>query len=72
MGPGFAQGIGDVIMWLFYIAVGAVIGFIVLLGYNIYNFTSSPDLVDQAVERGYALYCPDDGKFAWKGECDED
>ena len=24
----------------------------------------------QAIERGYALYCPKDGEFAWKGECD--
>jgi hypothetical protein len=23
----------------------------------------------QAIERGYALHCPDTGKFAWKGEC---
>lgn len=25
----------------------------------------------QAIERGYALYCPSDGEFAWKGECGE-
>lgn len=25
----------------------------------------------QAISRGYALHCPDDGKFAWVGECDE-
>lgn len=25
-----------------------------------------------AIERGYAIYCPDDGKWAWKGECDKD
>ena len=24
----------------------------------------------QAIERGYALHCPDDGKFAWVGECE--
>lgn len=23
----------------------------------------------QAIERGYALYCPDTGRFAWKDEC---
>lgn len=23
----------------------------------------------QAVERGYALYCPADGVWAWKGDC---
>lgn len=26
----------------------------------------------QAIERGYALHCPKDGSFAWKGECDVD
>lgn len=24
----------------------------------------------QAIDRGYALHCPDTGNFAWKGECD--
>ena len=24
-----------------------------------------------AIDRGYALHCPKDGDFAWKGECDE-
>ncbi len=22
-----------------------------------------------AIERGYAIHCPDDGDFAWVGEC---
>lgn len=25
----------------------------------------------QSVERGYALHCPSNGGFAWKGECDD-
>ena len=25
----------------------------------------------EAIERGFALYCPDDGAFAWKDECDD-
>ena len=25
----------------------------------------------QAIEHGYALYCPTNGDFAWNGECDE-
>ena len=29
-------------------------------------------LKHQAVERGYALHCPTDGEFAWKGECEEE
>ena len=24
----------------------------------------------QAIERGYALYCPADGDWAWVGDCD--
>ena len=30
------------------------------------------DMKRQAIERGYALYCPADGEFAWKGECEEE
>lgn len=26
----------------------------------------------ETVERGLALYCPDDGHWAWKGECEND
>lgn len=26
---------------------------------------------NEAIQRGYALYCPANGHFAWKGECDE-
>ena len=29
------------------------------------------DLHRQAIERGYGLYCPVDGEFAWVGECKE-
>jgi len=25
----------------------------------------------EAIQRGYALHCPQTGDFAWKGECDE-
>jgi len=27
---------------------------------------------DAAIERGYALYCPIDGKLAWAGECNDE
>lgn len=23
----------------------------------------------EAIQRGYGMYCPDSGDFAWKGEC---
>lgn len=28
------------------------------------------ELRQQAIERGYALHCPADGRWAWKGECE--
>jgi hypothetical protein len=31
---------------------------------------STSRLEVNAIERGYALYCPLDGEWAWKGECD--
>jgi hypothetical protein len=29
------------------------------------------EIQTEAIERGYALHCPKDGRFAWIGECDE-
>lgn len=26
---------------------------------------------EDTVERGLAMYCPDDGKWAWNGECEK-
>jgi hypothetical protein len=26
-------------------------------------------MIKESIERGYGLYCPKDGLFAWKGEC---
>lgn len=25
----------------------------------------------EAIDRGYAWYCPDDGRLTWKNECEE-
>lgn len=36
--------------------------FIILIGEN-------NRLRSEAIERTYALYCPQNGVFAWKGEC---
>ena len=33
--------------------------------------TSTPDREAEAIQRGYALHCPQTGDFAWKGECDD-
>ena len=44
-----------------------LIGLIILFlrqDYTIYYLKSD------AIEKGYALHCPKDGEFAWKGECE--
>ena len=35
------------------------------------HWTPSDFWHGQAIERGYGLYCPMDGEFAWRGECEE-
>ena len=46
-------------------------------GYTVGIDTMQVRLQTQAIEHGYALYCPTDdsvqhkGKFAWNGECEE-
>lgn len=36
-----------------------------------YIFTTpTSEWQSNAIERGYALYCPSTGDFAWKDECD--
>ncbi len=52
----------------FYIAITCAAIFGVL---GIILFSSNGNLKTQAIERGYALHCPIDGKFAWAGECEE-
>lgn len=32
-------------------------------------YAGSYQIKKEAVERGYALYCADTGKFSWKDEC---
>lgn len=54
----------------------AAMGFFLGVWVSIFYLVSivTPDYIwqQQATERGYALYCPDNGKFAWKGECKND
>ena len=47
------------------VLVGGLTALIVMLSHP------EPDLHRQAIERGYGLYCPMDGEFAWVGECEE-
>lgn len=51
------------------IAIGILVGFI--LGGFISNSITKASYRTDAIERGHALYCPDNGKFEWVGECDE-
>ena len=50
---------------------GIVVGvFISAILFNFYGYVEGDRVQRQAIERGYALHCPKDGEFAWKGECD--
>ena len=59
----------DVVHWIF----AALLTYLVM--YEIGHVQGSNAMQDQlqtqAIEHGYALYCPTDGKFAWHGECEE-
>jgi len=65
------RGLGDAIVMGFYVLVASFISAILLASILIWQWFSAPDWQAEAIERGYALHCPKDGRFAWKGECDE-
>ena len=55
-----------------------IVGIMALIGLYIWGHVEGAKTVQtQAIQRGYALYCPTDdsvkhkGKFAWSGECGE-
>lgn len=55
-------------------ASGLEVGFVILIAIIAAIFfggmyAGSYKMKNEAVERGYALYCADTGKFSWKGEC---
>ena len=41
------------------------------VGGNMGDVRTKSELQTQAIERGYGLYCPTTGRFAWRGECEE-
>lgn len=41
----------------------------ILAAMGIFAAIHAKSLRNQAIERGYALHCPADGEWAWKGEC---
>jgi hypothetical protein len=56
-----------------FLLIGIIIGLIVGIGGAgslMINATVN-EYREAAIERGYAQYCPKDGKFAWKDECEQ-
>ncbi len=47
--------------------VGMALGLLVVIGAA--AIMPSP-LLAEAIQRGYAQYCPNDGQWAWRGECE--
>ena len=53
-----------------FFTIGLLIGGF-LSGFGIWGMTNT-NWHTETVERGLAMYCPDDGQWAWKGECGND
>ena len=51
--------------------IGTGIAAGLLVGFLWFPAVTTSNLEHQAIERGYAAYCPDTGNWAWKGECHE-
>lgn len=51
-------------VFIIVLVVGLIIG--ILIG----HIATSQDFQAEAIQRGYALFCPQDGEFVWKDECD--
>jgi len=54
----------DVGSFILVLIIGFCIG--VLVG----SFSTQATYEKNAIQRGYATYCPDTGNFAWKDECE--
>lgn len=55
----------DALTYVFLLVVGMILGCL-----NVVAITQSSWRSD-TVERGLAVYCPDNGHWAWKGECEK-
>ena len=49
--------------------LGCIVGAAVAVFFTIHILNG--DWHVDLINRGYAIYCPDDGGFAYKGECDK-
>lgn len=52
--------------WVFWVGVVAL-----WIGFALGHASTKEWYRIDAIERGYGLYCPTNGGFAWKGECGE-
>lgn len=43
----------------------------VFIGFILGHMSGEDSMETEAIERGYAIYCPTSGDFAWKNECDK-
>jgi len=66
---GFGKGLGDLFGFLFYTTVAGLMGIPLLFIAIGWMWFSEPNYKQQAIECGYAKYCPKTGEWAWKGEC---
>jgi hypothetical protein len=53
-------------------SIGWLIGFWMAIMLGVFLATPNNIWQKEAVGRGYALYCPNNGNFAWKGECENE
>lgn len=58
------SGIGGCILGLFVGFIVSLVGFISILENDYETYWQQ-----QIVDRGHALYCPNNGQWAWNGEC---
>lgn len=65
------NGLGSALVLLFWTAFAGVIGCVILVVYVITMWVTEPDWQREAISRGFASYCPENGEFAWKGECSQ-
>lgn len=52
--------------------VAFVIGLAIGIGFLSSVWSTDQDRIwhQEAISRGYGYFCPDTGRFAWKGECE--
>ena len=54
-----------------YFIAGLVVGFSSMFFFSVGITTATErEWRENAISRGYAIHCPTDGRFAWKGECE--